>query len=290
MRKFLSKGYFYARLWVEYLFSWRKIFSAGFRHNPRAQKNFETLSVESWCKKLIDHAEGFDDPDLPPLPAKTIQKIPSNTEGAKAMELGAAFYRILNNQCELGPKTRVLDFGCGWGRISRFLVRTIREENIFGVDVENSTVMAAEKSMPSATFKCVAPGEVLPFEENSFDVVFSNSVFSHLSEASYLHYINEITRCLKPGGKLLASFLDSAHLDRWVAREDSWLETIIGPGKDAIEQMKKTGFVYGHSHRIEDYGMTFISEEWIIKHLPEQLTFSSFVDNYVHNLLLAKKV
>ena len=41
--------------------------------------------------------------------------------------------------------------------------------------------------------------------------------------------------------------------------------------------------------RIQDYGMAFISEGWIIKKLSEQLKFCYFVDGYVHSLLLAQK-
>ena len=165
----------------------------------------------------------------------------------------------------------------------------MREENVFGVDVEERTVSPAQKAMPKATFKCMAPGDALPFEDQSFEIVFPNSVFSHLSETSHLHYMSELARCLKSGGELLASFLDSAYLDKWVDRNDPWLEGIIGAGENALEEIKRTGFVYGHSRRIQDYGIAIISEDWIIKKLPGQLKFCSFVDGYVHSLLLAQK-
>ena len=249
----------------------------------------EPLTVDTWCKQLIDHAAGVNALDLPKLPPQDIQKIPSNTSGVQAMEQGAAFYRILDSQVDLEKDTKVLDYGCGWGRMSRFLLRTVYEENIFGVDVEERTVSAAQVAMPKATFKCMSPGDTLPFDDQSIDIAFSNSVFSHLSESAHRHYMSEIARCLKPSGKLLASFLEEAHLNRWVSRNDPWLEDIIGPGENALDEMKRSGFVYGHSRRIQDYGMAFIAEDWIIKNLPEHLSFCRFVGGYAHSLILAEK-
>ena len=86
------------------------------------QPQAEPLSIEVWCKNLIDHAGGLYDLDLPELPAEEIQKLPSNTSGVQAMEQGTAFYRILSSQVELKPDMRILDYGCGWGRMSRFLL------------------------------------------------------------------------------------------------------------------------------------------------------------------------
>ncbi|MEP0315530.1 class I SAM-dependent methyltransferase [Hyphomonas sp.] len=245
-------------------------------------------SVTDWSKQIVTHArEGG--PEHPAYPSIEVQKIPSNLFGEEAMLAAAPFYRILSEEAELGPKTKVLDFGCGWGRISRFLLRTVKEQNISGVDVEPRTLQAARTAMPLATFTQIAPGDRLPFDDNSFDVAFSNSVFSHLSEASHRLYMAELARCLKSKGVLLISFLDKDNLERVVATPEGWLGKFIGDLDQAAKTMAEGGFFYKFSNRIENYGIAFASENWVGDNLPKSLRIEKFRKDYVQSLFVAVK-
>jgi SAM-dependent methyltransferase len=53
------------------------------------------------------------------------------------------------------------------------------------------------------------------FEDQSFDIVYAYSVFSHLSETVALDWVREFTRILTPGGVLIVTTLKGAHLDVW---------------------------------------------------------------------------
>ncbi len=107
---------------------------------------------------------------------------------------------------ELTGKT-VLDIGCGTGGIDQFLATTYDPKKIIGIDVEPDLVERATKRTRETDlgerlkFECVEPGP-LPFDEASFDVVFSKDAMIHIEDKEPL--FEEIFRVLRPGGAFAA--------------------------------------------------------------------------------------
>jgi SAM-dependent methyltransferase len=107
---------------------------------------------------------------------------------------------------------RILDAGCGDGRYSDHLAN-IGYRHIDAVDL-------FEKSpVPSVSYQAASIDE-LPFENQTFDFIFSNSVVFYIDPPSKA--LAELSRVLKPGGLLLFT----AHtkwslftLQRWVKRD-----------------------------------------------------------------------
>ena len=101
----------------------------------------------------------------------------------------------------------VLDIGCGTGGITRFLAQTFHPRQMTGVDVEQELVDIAQRSAAEAgladqlTFLCVEPGP-LPFDDDSFDVVFSKDSMIHIADKEAL--FADIYRVLRPGGRVAA--------------------------------------------------------------------------------------
>jgi len=96
---------------------------------------------------------------------------------------------------------KILDLGCGNGRFLEFF----RDKKIeyMGVDSSEKLIDIAKKKYPNFQF-LVADALSLPFLENSFDKVFSISVFHHIpSEELRLQFLKEIKRILKPKGTLI---------------------------------------------------------------------------------------
>ena len=114
---------------------------------------------------------------------------------------------------------RVLDAGCGGGGTALSLA----EESAFavGLDLEArfagaGTRLAAEKGIANAAF-VQGDGARLPFQDATFDLVFSHSVIEHVTTAD--GYLRECHRVLRPGGVLYLSTaptlsLAGAHLPR----------------------------------------------------------------------------
>lgn len=86
--------------------------------------------------------------------------------------------------------SRVLDIGIGYGIITSELSCYCKQ--VIGVDI-----IDARKNAKGYEFKKIKD-TILPFEDNSFDIVISNQILEHVRNQK--EHINEIHRVLKKGG------------------------------------------------------------------------------------------
>lgn len=98
----------------------------------------------------------------------------------------------------------ILDFGCGSGRVIRNIPISERT-SIQGVDIDPVAIRWCQKNLPEYRFTQIAHDPPAPFDRESFDLIFSISVFTHLDEQRQNEWLEELNRLLKPGGILIAS-------------------------------------------------------------------------------------
>ncbi|NQW17966.1 MAG: methyltransferase domain-containing protein [Chloroflexi bacterium] len=109
----------------------------------------------------------------------------------------AAFFRP-----HMRPDMNLLDLGCGPGSITVGLAEWIPEGHVTGIDFDDSVIEsakkdAAERGLTNTDFISGSVYE-LPFENSSFDAVYSHQVLQHLSEPQQM--LREAIRVVKPGG------------------------------------------------------------------------------------------
>ena len=149
----------------------------------------------------------------------------STTADAMALAIGAAneaeFDRTglleadLLRQLGLRGDGALLDVGCGSGRLAAQMDGWFTGRYL-GVDISAELVAWAKHHYGGRHRSyAVVPDLTLPADGATFDVVCFFSVLTHLRhEESYL-YLAEARRVLRPGGRIVASFLEFGERDHW---------------------------------------------------------------------------
>jgi len=97
----------------------------------------------------------------------------------------------------------ILDWGCGCGRISRYLARACAKE-LRGCDIDAAAVDWCSENLTGKFARC-EPEPPLPFGDGEIDVVFASSVFTHLGRDDQQRWLSELRRIMAPDGLLIAS-------------------------------------------------------------------------------------
>lgn len=108
----------------------------------------------------------------------------------------------------------IIDLGCGSGRLATVLGRSLRI-GYLGTDVVPSLIEYARKRSPKDYRFVLHRSLSLPSPDGSVDMVCAFSVFTHLfHEETYL-YLADSLRVLRPGGRVVFSFLEFNEATHW---------------------------------------------------------------------------
>lgn len=109
---------------------------------------------------------------------------------------------------ELAPRDNenILEFGFGTGQNIVLAFQRNNMANFKGVDIDPKVKAIAENKINKLGLNIdleLYDGKVFPYEDNSFDKVFSSLVFHQLDRETKLQCLKEIYRVLKPNGQLV---------------------------------------------------------------------------------------
>lgn len=139
--------------------------------------------------------------------------------------VGREFLRHFIEIGQLAPSDRVLDVGCGTGRMAVPMTAYLNPSGRYrGFDVSRDSIAWCRNRItprfPNFRFEWVdvfnkaynpagriAPSAfTFPYPDGEFDFVFLTSVFTHMLPADVSHFLDEISRVLSPGGRCFATF------------------------------------------------------------------------------------
>jgi SAM-dependent methyltransferase len=103
----------------------------------------------------------------------------------------------------LPPDAKVLDIGCGTGRIMRHVAPLAAE--VHGVDISKQMCEQGEQQLadlPNVHFHVGNGYDLGDFADDSFDLVYSVVALQHMPRPIAFNYLRESHRVLKPGGTL----------------------------------------------------------------------------------------
>lgn len=108
---------------------------------------------------------------------------------------------------ELHTFKKVLDFGCGCGRIMRWLYDLPESVEIRGTDIDKKAIAWCKKSIPFANFDVNDPLPPFSYKDHCFDLIIGVSVLDHLDRSYQEAWIKELHRVTEKDGILLITFL-----------------------------------------------------------------------------------
>lgn len=167
---------------------------------------------------LRDRTLGRRDPLIPPRR----RKLPGWR--ADSRKMGREWVRIFETEVGLRGDERILDIGCGPGRVAAALTRRLDHGSYEGFDVDRPSIGWCQEVIaprhPNFRFQIAdiynasynpegsqQPASFrFPFPDSDFDLAFALSVFTHMPPTDTEHYLSEATRVLRPGGHLVATF------------------------------------------------------------------------------------
>ncbi|HUJ93166.1 MAG TPA: class I SAM-dependent methyltransferase [Gaiellaceae bacterium] len=158
------------------------------------------------------------DDALPVPPPQLIVRVAGTADVDWFLEggrLGAASVRgaLQRQGVALDGLRAMLDFGCGCGRVTRNWAGLSGVE-VAGTDLSRPAVDWCRRNLPFARFEENGLEPPLVFDEESFDLVYALSVFTHLTADLQLAWRDELRRLLRPGGFLLVTTHGRSYLPR----------------------------------------------------------------------------
>lgn len=114
---------------------------------------------------------------------------------------------------------KVLDLGCGNGRLLKVLQESNKKFDYLGLDFADNLIEAAKKQFPDFSFQ-VADMESLNLAPQSFDMIFLIASFHHLqTKKARKKVLANIYQALKPDGLLF--------MTNWDLRQKKYLKNFF---------------------------------------------------------------
>ncbi len=151
----------------------------------------------------------------------------------------------------LKDKDKILDIACGNGKFMRIMFNKFKNKNLEIKGIDYSEVEVKEAKSHGLDVKRVNLEEGIPFDNNSFDIIYAGEIIEHLYNADY--FLSEVNRILKKGGHIVFS---TPNLCAWFNRifmplgiqplflEPSTKSKLVGAG--VLKRFKKESQPVGH--------------------------------------------
>ncbi|GAB3996854.1 class I SAM-dependent methyltransferase [Spirosoma daeguense] len=178
-------------------------------------------SIQKGYFSFLDGVESLLNLRDPLIPPRTMIFVGHGDFKQTGIEFKSHFIKLAG----LKPDERVLDIGCGIGRIAVPLTSYLSNKGSYeGFDIVPYGIEWAQKNItsrhPNFRFQLAdihndhynpkgryqAKEYKFPYPDGSFDFAFLTSVFTHMPKLEVEHYISEISRVLAPNGRALITF------------------------------------------------------------------------------------
>ena len=151
---------------------------------------------------------------MPPAELVVLVSGPSLKWFSERGRADAKMFRALaaRHGADVAAGLDMLDFGCGAGRIARWLApEVIAAGGTFAGSDLNPRLAGWCAANLVGTYHVNALQPPLPLSDGALDLVYAHSVLTHLTEPTARAWLAEVARVLRPGGLALMTFHDEAY-------------------------------------------------------------------------------
>jgi SAM-dependent methyltransferase len=193
----------------------------------------------------------------------------SPEEVASYVERAGNVIRLIDDALSIAGKTvdeinTWLDFGCGYGRVIRFLAERVPRERIFASDVIKEGVEFCRSEFGVHTM--YSSPDLASVKLGPYDFIYAISVITHLNEQNSCEFLRILGESLNPGG--IAMF--TTHGEWSIENVAEYGDEYALAKAEIADAVRKRGIAYmPYSFVREDYGMTWHSREYIETQMAE---------------------
>jgi SAM-dependent methyltransferase len=163
----------------------------------------------------------------------------------------------------------ILEFGCGCGRIMRWMEDLAGSQALVGTDIDAAAIEWASANLPFARFDV---NEGLPpsrYEDGEFDLVVNHSVFTHLDEHYQDLWLAELQRITLPDGLVVLSIhgehafaISEQQLDSGSRQRREWRATLERDGILYIADDSYVGSAFPDFYHTAFHAPWYVFEHW----------------------------
>ncbi len=169
-------------------------------HSSLSDKQVYVADDKVWFEFQLrpENALKYGKMKLPSLPPDDVQRRFTARSGKENLLQAFHFYKFLRETCSLEQinQPKILDFGGGWGRISRFFFRDTNANFIWIADCLADSIYWLNATGNPCNIIKNEPRPPIADLDTKFDLIYAFSVFSHLSEDYFLSWHENISHYL----------------------------------------------------------------------------------------------
>lgn len=178
----------------------------------------------------------------------------AGASGFRNVMLGLQFAEVVSPM-------RIIDFGCGHGRVMRWLRAAFPNSEIIGADVSESGITFCAKTFGAVPV--LSPIDLSAFPRvEPVDILWSGSVITHLREDAGETYLDLLIKLLRPRGVAVFS-THGREVLRWVLERG--FNYIEGQSQEPLLRgYYSSGFGFVPYKGTPDYGVSLIHPRWFL--------------------------
>jgi ubiquinone/menaquinone biosynthesis C-methylase UbiE len=253
-------------------------------HNPSITGKFMAYD-EGATSFIIERAGSGEaeiaEPGLPaPIKEKNLRHTPNGLQsylngGKRDFEMMMKILGEVGYQVE--PGHVILDFGCSTARILRWFKEDSAKAEFWGVDIHAGDIAWCKINLsPPFKFATTTMQPHLPFEDNTFDMIYAGSLFTHIDDQADSWFL-ELRRVLKPEGLAYVTIHDEHTIEIFEGRlKDSPTGQVLAADEAYQRFIKQPYAMFTVGRSI--WSQVFYNREWLKRHLGDIFEIASITE------------